>query len=339
MTETPQENGDLAWDSFEPDDTELKEAEEDIEHDDLRKEFLLDHLGKDAKLDGITMMMNALCAAPILTPEEERGLAKAAAEGDAKARGMLIVSNQRLVVHVAKRYRNLGLDFVDLVSEGNVGLIRAVDKFEYQRGFKLSTYAVWWIRQAITRGLANTGNEIRIPVHKVKMLYTLRRLKEQFQKNHDNEKPSVKWLAKKMEISEEEVELLLKQKKPKTMNAPIGKDPEGGTFADVLPDKNTPKNDVELHREETMQQIRLALQNVPGISEEHIRLFSVSSGLHDGTPRDPKAVAEFMNENRGEDERKWTKERTKQLIGKIKRALRKNPALAEFADNEEGESR
>ena len=141
-----------------------EEEEEDLDIDPI---ILLDGIETD---DPVRMYLKEIGTVPLLTPEEEQRLAMAKADGDEEAKNKLIESNLRLVVNIAKKYTNRGLSFLDLIQEGNLGLMKGVEKFDYERGFKLSTYATWWIRQSVTRALADQARTIRVPVHMVETI-------------------------------------------------------------------------------------------------------------------------------------------------------------------------
>ena len=172
--------------------------------------------------DSTRMYLKEIGKIPLLTPEEELEVAKLAAEGDEKARQKLCNANLRLVVHIAKKYQGRGLHLLDLIQEGNLGLLKAIEKFEYEKGFKFSTYATWWIRQSITRSIADRARTIRIPVHMVESANKMIRLSREFLQKYGRD-PSAEEIAEMMEIpvakARDLITLLLE---PTSMDAPVG---------------------------------------------------------------------------------------------------------------------
>ena len=172
--------------------------------------------------DSTRMYLKEIGKIPLLTPDEELEVAKLAAEGDEKARQKLCNANLRLVVHIAKKYQGRGLHLLDLIQEGNLGLLKAIEKFEYEKGFKFSTYATWWIRQSITRSIADRARTIRIPVHMVESANKMIRLSREFLQKYGRD-PSAEEIAEMMEIpvakARDLITLLLE---PTSMDAPVG---------------------------------------------------------------------------------------------------------------------
>ena len=196
----------LSLDDFEPDFDDLAtEDEEDIDEEDLLNGTYTD----DITDDSVRMYLREIGKIPLLSIEEENELAKKAMEGNQRAKDKMAEANMRLVVSIAKRYSGRGLELLDLIQEGNTGLLRAVDKFDPSKGFKFSTYATWWIRQAITRAIADQARTIRIPVHMVetinKLMRTQRRLTQEL-----NREPTNKELAKEMDMDVEKIEYIQK---------------------------------------------------------------------------------------------------------------------------------
>ena len=187
--------------------------------------------------DSIKLYLRDIGTIKLLTSTEELDLAKRVAEGDMVAKGQLVTANLRLVVSIAKKYTNRGLQFLDLIQEGNIGLMKAVDKFEYRRGYKFSTYATWWIRQAITRSIADQARTIRIPVHMIETINKLVRTSRQMLHEIGRE-PTPDELAVKLSMPLEKVRKVLKiAKEPISLETPIG-DEEDSHLGDFIEDKN-----------------------------------------------------------------------------------------------------
>jgi len=190
--------------------------------------------------DSLRMYLRDIGRIPLLSAAEEVSLAKRMERGDMEAKSRLVEANLRLVVSIAKRYLGRGLSFLDLIQEGNLGLIRAVEKFDYRRGYKFSTYATWWIRQAVTRAIADQARTIRIPVHMVEKLNHLVRAKRQLVQDHGRE-PTPEEIAKIMDTTVEKVQHLIKiSQSPVSLEKPVG-DEEEAELGDFLEDEGTPK--------------------------------------------------------------------------------------------------
>ncbi|MBQ6715899.1 MAG: sigma-70 family RNA polymerase sigma factor, partial [Clostridia bacterium] len=189
--------------------------------------------------DPVRMYLKEIGKVPLLTAEEEIELAKRMEEGDEEAKHRLSEANLRLVVSIAKRYVGRGMLFLDLIQEGNLGLIKAVDKFDYRKGYKFSTYATWWIRQAITRAIADQARTIRIPVHMVETINKLIRVSRQLLQEYGRE-PLPEEIADEMGISEEKVREIIKiAQEPVSLETPIGEE-EDSHLGDFLPDDEAP---------------------------------------------------------------------------------------------------
>ncbi|MHB9112527.1 MAG: RNA polymerase sigma factor RpoD [Thermoleophilia bacterium] len=190
--------------------------------------------------DSLRMYLRDIGRIPLLSAAEEVSLAKRMERGDMDAKSRLVEANLRLVVSIAKRYLGRGLSFLDLIQEGNLGLIRAVEKFDYRRGYKFSTYATWWIRQAVTRAIADQARTIRIPVHMVEKLNHLVRAKRQLVQDLGRE-PTPEEIARVMDTTEEKVQHLIKiSQSPVSLEKPVG-DEEEAELGDFLEDEGTPK--------------------------------------------------------------------------------------------------
>ena len=224
-------------DPDEPDLNALHE-EDDITEEDLLNSSFVDDISDDS----VRMYLREIGRIPLLSIEEEMELARKALEGDRRAKDKMAEANMRLVVSIAKRYSGRGLDLLDLIQEGNTGLLKAVEKFDPEKGFKFSTYATWWIRQAITRAIADQARTIRIPVHMVetinKLMRVTRRLTQELNREPTNEE-----IAKELDIEPEKVEYIQKIKQDITsLDAGIGRDGDDGeesTLGDFIEDEDT----------------------------------------------------------------------------------------------------
>ncbi len=219
----------------EPDMDEL-EDEEELSDEDL--EITVDNVDAFAD-DSVRLYLREIGKIPLLSPEEELDLAHRVLKGDKKAKDKMVEANMRLVVSIAKRYSGRGLDFLDLIQEGNTGLLRAVEKFDPEKGFKFSTYATWWIRQAITRAIADQARTIRIPVHMVetinKVLRTTRKLTTELNREPTNEE-----IAKELDMEVEKVEYVMKIKQDiASLDASVGRDgdDEDSVLGDFVEDE------------------------------------------------------------------------------------------------------
>lgn len=245
-----------------------------------------------------------------------------------RLRDEMVMKNQRLVVSIAKRYRGLGLDFLDLINEGNAGLIRAVDKFEHERGFKFITYATWWIRQSISRALSDTSRTIRLPVHIIEVLYRMRRIEQQYE-IVKGKKPPLTHVAQEMNLTVHEVEQLRHiRKHPAHLDQIVGTDEDGSTLGQLLEDRSAQSADHNLHRKDAaaaLQCVETFVRALPGrknIREAEVEAYLWASGLQDGERRTAKAVAKILGIPR---------ERAKQWIGRIRRVVEGEPELQKLA--------
>ena len=235
MLKMDQEKDDLLLEPMEPDALDLAD-EEELSDEDL--EITVDNVDAFAD-DSVRLYLREIGKIPLLTNEEETELAKKIVEGDKKAKDKMVEANMRLVVSIAKRYSGRGLDFLDLIQEGNTGLLRAVEKFDPEKGFKFSTYATWWIRQAITRAIADQARTIRIPVHMVetinKVLRTTRKLTTEL-----NREPSIEEIAKELDMEVEKVEYVMRIKQDiASLDASVGRDgdDEDSVLGDFVEDE------------------------------------------------------------------------------------------------------
>lgn len=268
--------------------------------------------------DPVKVYLKEIGRVPLLSPEEEINLAlkiQAGGPEGEKAKQRLSEANLRLVVSIAKRYVGRGMQFLDLIQEGNLGLIKAVEKFDHTKGFKFSTYATWWIRQAITRAIADQARTIRIPVHMVETINRMRQATNQlvYQNGHE---PTPEELAKAMDMSVERVrEIQRMAQEPASLESPVGEE-EDSSLGDFVADENAEAPGKAADRAMVAQQINLALKSLTPREEKVIRL---RFGLDDGRPRTLEEVGRDFG---------VTRERVRQIEAKAIRKLHSRKCLA-----------
>ena len=265
--------------------------------------------------DPVKIYLKEIGRVPLLSPDEETELAKRMAEGDSYAKKRLSEANLRLVVSIAKKYVGRGMQFLDLIQEGNLGLLKAVEKFDYTKGFKFSTYATWWIRQAITRAIADQARTIRIPVHMVETINRMRQATNQlvYQNGHE---PTPEELAKAMDMSVERVrEIQRMAQEPASLESPVGEE-EDSSLGDFVADENAEAPGKAADRAMVAQQINQALKSLTPREEKVIRL---RFGLDDGRPRTLEEVGRDFG---------VTRERVRQIEAKAIRKLHSRKCLA-----------
>lgn len=291
---------------IEDDDSQFDaETEENI---DIESIDLLEGVGTE---DPVRMYLKEIGTVPLLSPEEELELAKRKADGDTYAKDRLIESNLRLVVSIAKRYTGRGMSFLDLVQEGNLGLIKGVEKFDYEKGYKLSTYATWWIRQSVTRALADQARTIRVPVHMVETINKLSKMQRKLTLELGYE-PSMAELAEALNMPEDKViEIMQIAREPASLETPIGEE-DDSNLGDFVADNNaiTPEGNIETVM--LREHIDLLLDD---LKEREKQVIILRFGLLDGHPRTLEDVGK---------EFKVTRERIRQIEAKALRKLR-NP--------------
>lgn len=292
------------------DDSDTFKSAEDIEKE-LESLVVVRH---GESLDPIKKYLKEIGRTPLLTFEQEVELAQKYAKGDLVAKEKLTRSNLRLVVSIAKKYLGRRLSFLDLIQEGNKGLIRGVEKYDWKRGFKFSTYATWWIRQAITRAIADQSRTIRIPVHMVDQINrfykTQRRLAQKLGKE-----PELKQIAKEMEMSVEEIENLVKiSQQPKSLSTPVGEDKEA-TLEQFVADTSQPTMYDRVSRELLKEAVTDVLET---LSPREQKVLIMRFGLEDGKSKTLEEVGK---------EFKVTRERIRQIEAKAIRKL-KHPTRA-----------
>ena len=259
--------------------------------------------------DPVKVYLKEIGRVPLLTPEEEVELAIKISEGDVNAKKRLSEANLRLVVSIAKRYLGRGMHFLDLIQEGNLGLIKAVEKFDYTKGFKFSTYATWWIRQAITRAIADQARTIRIPVHMVETINKLIRVNRQLVQDLGRD-PRPDEIAKEMGISEDKVREILKiAQEPVSLETPIGEE-DDSHLGDFIPDDDAPAPAdavaVALLKEQLMEVLNT-------LTPREAKVLRLRYGLDDGKARTLEEVGKEFN---------VTRERIRQIEAKALRKLR-----------------
>ena len=291
-------------DDVDMDDSFMKDSD-DIELDAVD---LLEGIGTE---DPVRMYLKEIGTVPLLTTEEELTLAKRKAEGDEYAKERLIEANLRLVVSIAKRDTGRGMSFLDLVQEGNLGLIKGVEKFDYTKGYKLSTYATWWIRQSVTRALADQARTIRVPVHMVETINKMSKMQRKLTLELGYE-PSVAELADAFEMSEDKVmEIMQIAIEPASLETPIGEE-DDSNLGDFVADSNavTPEGNVE------NVMLREHIDALLGdLKDRERQVIVMRFGLEDGHPRTLEEVGKSFN---------VTRERIRQIEAKALRKLR-NP--------------
>lgn len=268
----------------------------------------------DISDDSVRLYLREIGKIPLLSAEEELELAQRVIQGDKKAKDKMAEANMRLVVSIAKRYSGRGLDFLDLIQEGNTGLLRAVEKFDPDKGFKFSTYATWWIRQAITRAIADQARTIRIPVHMVetinKLLRTQRRMTQEL-----NREPTIDELAKELEMEPDKVEYVMKIKQDiSSLDAGVGRDgdEEDSVLGDFIEDEDTISPEESAANQLLKEQVKQVLST---LSDREQRIISMRFGLTNGKSHTLEEVGQ---------EFAVTRERIRQIEAKALAKLRKH---------------
>ena len=332
-TETPElaEAFDSSQEDEEPpehedDPLEAGESEEDDEIDQLTLRSRLEELRKaevdlsvEPSLDSLRLYLRSIGRVPLLTAEEEVCLAKRIERGDVSAKQHMIEANLRLVVSIAKGYLGRGMNFLDLIQEGSLGLIRAVEKFDYRRGYKFSTYATWWIRQAVTRAIADKGRTIRIPVHMVerlnKVIYAERSLIQQLGRD-----PSPTEIAVELECSVREVrEVLRMAQQPVSLEKPVG-DEEDSALADFVQDATAESPFEAASRALRRQSVERVLASLPRRERE---VLEMRYGITGDRVRTLDEVGRAFN---------ITRERVRQIESRTLKKLQSLPEAQELRE-------
>jgi RNA polymerase primary sigma factor len=290
-----------------PDDLESEEEWQEDEDVTTNPSYL-----DDISDDSVRLYLREIGKIPLLNPEEELSLAHKVKEGDKDAKDKMAEANMRLVVSIAKRYSGRGLDFLDLIQEGNTGLLRAVEKFDPDKGFKFSTYATWWIRQAITRAIADQARTIRIPVHMVetinKLLRTQRRLTQELNREPTNEE-----IAAAMDMEVDKVEYVMKIKQDITsLDANVRDDDDDSVLADFIEDDEA----VSPEDAATTQLLKEQVKDMLGVlTDREQKILKMRFGLEDGKSHTLEEVGQEFS---------VTRERIRQIEAKALSKLRKH---------------
>ena len=294
-------------DDFDP---TLIDEEESEDLDSLTTGQYLD----DVSDDSVRLYLREIGKIPLLSSEEEMDLARRIVEGDKKAKDKMAEANMRLVVSIAKRYSGRGLDFLDLIQEGHTGLLRAVEKFDPDKGFKFSTYATWWIRQAITRAIADQARTIRIPVHMVetinKLLRTQRRMTQEL-----NREPTIEELSKELDMEPEKIEYVIKIKQDiSSLDAGVGRDGEDddSVLQDFIVDEDTVSPEDSASNQLLKEQVQEILSS---LSDREQKIVRMRFGLDNGKNHTLEEVGQ---------EFAVTRERIRQIEAKALAKLRKH---------------
>lgn len=292
---------------------EMDEPKEEKRMDFEKKIQVLKKIRSHVSTDPIRAYLHEIGKIPLLTADEEKILAKRIEKGDEEARDLLTTANLRLVVSIAKKYAKRGLDLLDLIQEGNIGLMRAVEKFEYKKGFKFSTYATWWIRQAITRAIADQARTIRIPVH---MIETINKLSKVINKLSAKlgRSPLPEEIAEEMDMEVDKVhEIIRIAQRPSSLDAPIGED-QDSKLGDIIPDEYSVAPDEIASWAFLRKQVDKMLEY---LTDRERKVLELRFGLKDGVSRTLEEVGH---------EFKVTRERIRQIEAKALKSL-KSPEI------------
>ena len=319
------------YDNLESMGIEIVEDNDDLQFDDIALEVTSAVDGDGYEADGadvvaiddpVKVYLKEIGRVPLLTTEEEIDLAIRIKDGDVAAKQRLSEANLRLVVSIAKRYLGRGMQFLDLIQEGNLGLIKAVEKFDYTKGFKFSTYATWWIRQAITRAIADQARTIRIPVHMVETINKVKKISSQLLHQNGHE-PTADEIAAELDMSVDKVrEIMRVAQEPVSLETPIGEE-EDSHLGDFIPDDDAPAPADAASHTLLREQLMEVLDTLTPREEKVLRL---RFGLEDGRSRTLEEVGKEFN---------VTRERIRQIEAKALRKLRhpsRSKKLKDFLD-------
>lgn len=319
------------YDNLESMGVEIVEDNDDIQFEDLALEIASVTDGENGDIDSVEpvaiddpvkVYLKEIGRVPLLTSEEEIEIAIRISEGDVAAKQRLSEANLRLVVSIAKRYLGRGMQFLDLIQEGNLGLIKAVEKFDHTKGFKFSTYATWWIRQAITRAIADQARTIRIPVHMVETINKVKKVSSQLLHQNGHE-PSADDIAAELDMPVDKVrEIMRVAQEPVSLETPIGEE-EDSHLGDFIPDDEAPAPADAASHTLLREQLMEVLDTLTPREEKVLRL---RFGLEDGRSRTLEEVGKEFN---------VTRERIRQIEAKALRKLRhpsRSKKLKDFLD-------
>ncbi len=322
------------YDTLETNGVEIVETLDDIMLDDVELTNITDvgDIGDDGDAeplpesiaidDPVKIYLKEIGRVPLLSPDEELELAIRISDGDVAAKKRLSEANLRLVVSIAKRYLGRGMQFLDLIQEGNLGLIKAVEKFDYTKGFKFSTYATWWIRQAITRAIADQARTIRIPVHMVETINKVKKVSSQLLHQNGHE-PTAEEISEVIGMPTDKVrEIMRVAQEPVSLETPIGEE-EDSHLGDFIPDDDAPAPQDAASHTLLKEQLSEVLSTLTPREERVLRL---RFGLEDGRSRTLEEVGEVFN---------VTRERIRQIEAKALRKLRhpsRSKKLKDFLD-------
>ena len=324
LYEQLEQNGIEVVDDFDAGDLEnldftIENPEPEVEEDASSVSAPTEQVAID---DPVKVYLKEIGRVPLLTPEEETALAMRIIEGDDAAKKRLCEANLRLVVSIAKRYVGRGMQFLDLIQEGNLGLIKAVEKFDYTKGFKFSTYATWWIRQAITRAIADQARTIRIPVHMVETINKVKKVSSQLLHKNGHE-PTAEEIAVELGMPVDKVrEIMRVAQEPVSLETPIGEE-EDSHLGDFIPDDDAPAPADAASHTLLKEQLEEVLQS---LTEREAKVLRLRFGLEDGRPRTLEEVGKEFD---------VTRERIRQIEAKALRKLRhpsRSKKLKDFLD-------
>jgi RNA polymerase primary sigma factor len=274
---------------------------------------------RDVSTGALRQFLKEIGRVELLTAAQEVELAKRIEQGDEGAKREMVEANLRLVVSIAKRYRNQGLPFLDLIQDGTIGLVRAAEKFDHRRGFKFSTYATWWIQQSVTRALADKARTIRIPIHVVEKLNRIRAVERQLRTEQRHE-PSSKEIARELEMSEREVEQIRRSAEtPVSLDKPMGEQ-EDAEFGDVLADRNAVSPDEAAGVTMREEALRTIMNTLP---ERQRHVLELRYGLGGREPQTLEQIAEAYG---------LTRERIRQIEGQGLQRVRAHEGVRALLD-------
>ncbi len=297
------------------DESEAETVEEGGDEEEDKADPYIEESRRPHASDSVRIYLQEIGNVPLLTAEEEREVAKKAKEGNEDARQKLISSNLRLVVSIAKKYAKRGLSFQDLIQEGNIGLMRAVDKFDYEKGFRFSTYATWWIQQSMIRAIADQSRDIRLPVHMGEQINRVKRVEKQLMQELGRE-PTFEEIAAKIDgMTAQRVEEIMKiAQEPVSLETPAGEE-ENSTLSDFIEDKTTVNPQDYANSSVLKQEVEKMLDSLG--NEREKKILRMRFGLDDGIPRTLEEVGKECG---------VTRERIRQIENKAIRKLNRNYA-------------